>query len=303
MQLMRSTLLIFTLSPAHAFSVCRFNGSSSPNLVFFHVPKCGGMSVSRLLKGAGCQLFLGTFNRPLVPNSTLFELDAMHVTPGEAGYYARRDFLPYLPPGVLESLPRAPSFTFVRNPYLRVLSAFQQRMQGGYDGIWGSNYPRQFDEFMEHLDRGIRAGSVAWATDGSLTHFRPATLYTHWPDHTPIRNMRWGKLERLGDDWESIFDGLAADAAARGDAETARALRRSPFDSAASLGWVNRRGDRDRTLCSDATGCGADELAELIRQTEHTPRTVAIVNELYAHDFTLLNYTKLELPVAGGSGE
>lgn len=297
--MLRASLLLLALPrPAAAFSVCRFNSSRSPQLVFFHVPKCGGMTVSRVLKSAGCQLFLGTYNQPLKPNTTLFELDAMHVTPGEAGYYARRNFLPHLPHEVLESLPSAPSFTFVRNPYLRVLSAFNQRVQGGYDGIWGSDYPRRFAEFMEELFRGLRAGDVAWMTDGSLTHFRPATLYTHWPDHTPVRNMRWGKLEALGEDWPSIFASLAADVEARGDAGTARMLRTSPFDSAASLGWVNRRGDRERTLCSDATGCAAHELDDLLRQTEHTARTVAIVNELYAADFALLNYTKLELPPA-----
>lgn len=293
---MLRTLSLLALSRVTwAFSVCRFNNSQPVQLVFYHIPKCGGMTVSRALKRAGCETYLGTFNRPLVPNSSLFELDAMHITPGEAGYYARRNFLPYLPPDALDGLHGAPSFTFVRNPYLRVLSAFQQRLQGGYDNIWGDDYPRSFPPFMEHLHRGIRSGSVAWMTDGSLTHFRPATLYTHWPDHTPIRNMRWGKLENFGEDWEATFGALSADVEPR-DADTARLLRASPFDSAASLGWLNKRGDRDSALCGGVSGCDPHELGELIRQTEHTTRTVEIVNELYAHDFALHNYTKLQLP-------
>ena len=35
---------------------------------------------------------------------------------------------------------------------------------------------------MAWLERNLRNGTLAWWHDPTITHFRPATMFTHWPD-------------------------------------------------------------------------------------------------------------------------
>ena len=98
------------------------------------------------------------------------------------------------------------SFALVRNPYIRVLSAFEQRTFGEYDA-WACNTkrtsgkkpsaslmfndpacspppPKTFPAFMRWLARGLAVRTLAWCCVPSIVHFRPATDYTHHVRHS-----------------------------------------------------------------------------------------------------------------------
>ena len=65
------------------------------------------------------------------------------------------------------------------------------------DAVWGSDYPHTgFGDYMEWLEAGVLgyhddvtgefvAPTMAFCCSPTITHFRPATMYTHWPDGSP----------------------------------------------------------------------------------------------------------------------
>ena len=63
---------------------------------------------------------------------------------------------------------RVGSFAAVRCPYTRVLSAFDQRMRGDYEGVWGSAEspaapPADFGGFMRWLEQQHKAVATSGA--------------------------------------------------------------------------------------------------------------------------------------------
>ena len=50
-----------------------------------------------------------------------------------------------------------------------------------YADAWGTSPPKAFVPFMRWLDEQLRSGRLAWCCDPVLTHFLPATRFTHWP--------------------------------------------------------------------------------------------------------------------------
>jgi len=191
-------------------------------------------------------------------------------------------------------------FVTVRNPYLRVLSAFDQRRGNFYDRAWGSEYPHEsFETFMQWLEAGIKGcrkdndtddnntnstgenispPSLAWCCSPTITHFRPATLYTHWPDKSPINSMEIIKLEEM-------------DTKLMGYLHTT--FNVSTLTN--SMPVVNTKGGTARnTICNRPSGCSdPNDLNRLLTETPHTQETIRIVNNLYKDDFDLLGYAKL----------
>ena len=57
----------------------------------------------------------------------------------------------------------------------------------GYDRWWAcpqckyEQHPSTFPEYMVWLERNLRNGTLAWWHDPTITHFRPATMFTHGP--------------------------------------------------------------------------------------------------------------------------
>jgi hypothetical protein len=281
--------------------------SGAPIATFLHVPKAAGTSLGETLQELPVELFNCTVALGAVAvsvgwrTSRQLRLDAMHLTARELRHIAKRQthFAGRLrlqlshaggseryirgeaARALLAAAASAPHVVaFVRSPYLRVLGAFRQRTdpEKSYDRTWGAAYPRQFEPFMEWLASGLRSGRLSWERSGGLVHFRPATLYT--ADATFV-----GKVEALRAGWRQLFLRLLPGHAVEwsGRRENARDARGNVVEAARA----------DAALCTGPEGCRAVERAALLRLTPHTPRTIALTNELYARDFERLNYTRL----------
>lgn len=50
-----------------------------------------------------------------------------------------------------------------------------------YYEAWGSPPAMAFVPFMRWLDKQLRTRQAAWCCDPALTHFLPASRFTHWP--------------------------------------------------------------------------------------------------------------------------
>ena len=147
-------------------------------LIFYHVPKAGGTSVSALLKDFGCTIFSGILGRAPAHED---RIDLMHLTPAEIS--KRKASLPRLRQK-LSQHSKWTQIAMVRNPYNRVPPAFSQRMIRDYDRIWGRNHPHDFVSYLRWLQESLQRGNISWS-DPSVTHFRPAHHFTH--DDTGLR--------------------------------------------------------------------------------------------------------------------
>ena len=211
---------------------------------------------------------------------------------------------------------RYKSFATVRHPYIRVLASFDQRTQTGsahaediirefppplagfdqrttsellgkpgvdeqlpgYDRWWACprcNYephPSTFPEYMIWLERNLKNGTLAWWHDPTITHFRPATMFTHWPDGKQAVT----KILKIEDNLDAALASTLAEF---------------------GLGRRRRLQPLGRNAKSSKRGafCGPDrcDACALLAETRHTPATIRIVDRLYARDFELLGYQKI----------
>lgn len=282
--------------------------------IFYHVPKAAGFSLSGtvLRAGANCTVIGGVLAGGV---------DPMHVTPHQLiAWHDRGDLLPFtdyhtdrqrIPlatfdaHGALQS-PAWASFAAVRCPYMRVLSAYEQRVSRGvgyesvFDGCSSSSNAREddphactvpqpgFEHFLRWLE--VRLATSSWEAEPRLVHFRPMTDYTHAlsPSRLPALS-RMLKVEALRETLPRVVDELLAPRFAR---DTTWTLDHKHAGSAGAGGDARRR------LCQRARGCTDDELPMLLRETAHTAATIAITNRLYARDFELLDYHRLQPPGA-----
>ena len=194
------------------------------------------------------------------------------------------------------------SFTVVRGPHLRVLAAFDQFVHAGLHEEWGracagveraklglcsaKRPPRSFDAFMRWLERGLDSRKLAWCCTPLLVHFRPATMYTHWPGGVEASQAVSviQKLEELHGDMPHLMRRLLPNAS-------------SDLIVRLDAGANSRSGSAARApLCKHQRGCQPHELEALIDTTAHTLETLQATERLYSRDFDLLGYDRLGLP-------
>ncbi len=107
--------------------------------IFIHVPKCAGVSVSRSLFGDMVATHLAVKSFQLI--------------------YSKQEFESYF------------KFTFVRNPWDRLFSAFRFLKRGGMtdkDRAWANTQLAPYDTFDDFVRRWVTAKNVA-----SWQHFKP----------------------------------------------------------------------------------------------------------------------------------
>ena len=124
---------------------------------------------------------------------------------------------------------------------------------------------------MVWLERNLENGTLAWWHDPTITHFRPATMFTHWPDGKQAVT----KILKIEDNLDAA---LASTLAEFG-------LGRRRLQPLGRNAKSSKRGAL----------CGPDrcDACALLAETRHTPATIRIVDRLYARDFELLGYQKI----------
>jgi Sulfotransferase family len=138
--------------------------------IFVHVPKTAGVSASRGLFGG-----LGGGHAPI----GLYQI-----------VYAAREFHDYF------------KFTFVRNPWDRLLSAYEFLRDGGMDETdrrWAEQRVQQFDNFDDFVRRWVNEENVL-----SYVHFVPQYRFLCAPFSHRIL-MDWiGRFEQLENDFDLV---------------------------------------------------------------------------------------------------
>jgi hypothetical protein len=138
--------------------------------IFVHIPKCAGISVSRTLFG---------------------NLGGAHLTvPHYQLIFSEREFEEYF------------KFTFVRNPWDRLVSAFRFLKRGGVnpgDWAWARDNLGRYDGFDEFVRRWVNRRSVhRWK------HFVPQHRFVCEPGDEVTRVNFVGYFENLGEGFEHV---------------------------------------------------------------------------------------------------
>ena len=186
--------------------------------IFIHIPKCAGISVARALFGnnAGGHTSIMQYQR-VFPEKTL------------DSYF---------------------KFTFVRNPYTRILSAYEYMKKGGRnekDRQWAERF-MHFDSFEQFVLEGLPSFPIV-----NYLHFRPQVSFLT-DDRGSIRVDFIGKFESLREDFDKI---------------------KHRINPRAELLHLNK----GKTLSS------ADEWTDYF-----TPAMIRTVNSIYKFDFEILGY-------------
>ncbi len=137
--------------------------------IFVHIPKTGGISVARSLFG-----HLGGGHQTVQDYQILF-----------GPFVFRRYF----------------KFTFVRNPYSRLVSAYNFLKSGGFDEVdrqWSINHLSPYDSFKDFVCDWVNDSSV-WTKH----HFRPQYSYVCDNGHGPMVDFV-GRFERLQHDFDYV---------------------------------------------------------------------------------------------------
>ena len=302
------------------------------NITFFHAGKTAGSAIEKVLNELyGCLVVGNLVGLKIQWNHTPADgvpfLDAMHATPPELKtFYADGRLSTYLNvtwsrhsssraahesherqrallrQAAASWLPRFAivrrrTFTVVRGPYIRVLSAYMWRVCTNAHYFRNSYRVRDlsihFEHFITQLHQNITEGRVSWSSP-LITHFQPATRYTHWEGDA--FGSKWLRMETLSEDWLALQQEFWPGRMPVSLNESVLYSREKRL----SKQTIETRPNGSATagtpeLCtSRALGCREDELEELLRRTAHTPATVALVGELYARDFALLPYHRFE---------
>lgn len=187
--------------------------------VFIHIPKCAGITVNRTLYGCrgGAHMKLALYRR----------------------FLSAREFETFF------------KFTFVRNPWDRVVSAYHFLGEGGLNERDRRDAERTvhahptFEAFVEEFLGAGRAREVL--------HFRPQHLWLTLPGRTGPQVDFIGRFERFEEDFTTICERLG--------------VRRAP--SHANPGRSRPASYREA----------------------YTDRTAEIVGEAYARDIELFGYS------------
>lgn len=144
-------------------------GFDALNCIFVHIPKSAGVSVNKALFGnlGGAHRSVRTYKRVFGPIT----------------------FQKYF------------KFTFVRNPYTRLLSAYRFLKQGGFnskDKLWAEQHLSDFNTFGEFVE--------GWLTDISVMdyiHFRPQCTFVCDRAFVPEVDFI-GRFENIDEDFREI---------------------------------------------------------------------------------------------------
>jgi len=143
--------------------------------IFFHIPKAAGTSVCLSL--FGCQT--GHLNFNSLYNSN----------PQKASTYFK--------------------FTFVRNPWSRLVSAYHFLQAGGMyesDKVWADNNIKAYSEFSDFVYKWVNQENV-----NSFTHFIPQHKFIS-DENGVIRADFVGKTENIQKDFQVVSSILGLDA-------------------------------------------------------------------------------------------
>lgn len=145
--------------------------------IFVHVPKCGGISVSRSLFGSlvGTHIAIKTFQI----------------------IYDEDEFQHYF------------KFTFVRNPWDRLVSAYHFLKNGGMteeDREWSNRYLGPFENFETFVKQWVTPSNI-----NSWQHFKPQHRYIVDPRGNQAVDYV-GRFENLCSDFKQVATTLGIDA-------------------------------------------------------------------------------------------
>jgi hypothetical protein len=184
--LWRSYLRVFRPGKFNKFKEQRYRTMDDPHscrpfdqyrCIFVHIPKCAGISVSRSLFGnvSGAHHSIQKFQIMFAPD----------------------EFAQYF------------KFTFVRNPWDRLVSAFHFLKKGGLtvqDKDWSDRYLTPYPDFDAFVRHGIQNRRIFF-----FPHFRPQYTYICLLGRQPAMNFI-GYFENLSRDFDYICQTLKLDA-------------------------------------------------------------------------------------------
>lgn len=184
--LWRSYLRVFRPGKFNKFKEQRYRTMDDPHscrpfdqyrCIFVHIPKCAGISVSRSLFGnvSGAHHSIQKFQIMFAPD----------------------EFAQYF------------KFTFVRNPWDRLVSAFHFLKKGGLtvqDKDWSDRYLAPYPDFDAFARHGIQNRQIFF-----FPHFRPQYTYICLLGRQPAMNFI-GYFENLSRDFDYICQTLKLDA-------------------------------------------------------------------------------------------
>lgn len=141
--------------------------------IFVHVPKTAGMSISRALFG---------------------NLSGGHATLADYQIiFGEQEFNRYF------------KFSFVRNPWDRIFSAYNFLVKGGateYDRLWAHNIEK-YGTFQDFVKHGLRTPEVS-----NKLHFLPQSHFLTVPHRENSRVDFLGFFENIKDDFDYIRNKL-----------------------------------------------------------------------------------------------
>ena len=139
--------------------------------IFIHIPKTAGSAVLRLPGGISCVFG----HRPY-------------------RYYERRK---------PSDLPMPTTFTVVRHPYARLLSAYYYLKGGGNNGldsVWARRHLHEFSDVNDFVRRGLPRLSIR-----RFMHFRPQWWYlVDASGHPAVKHVLYH--ERLSEEWPAFAE-------------------------------------------------------------------------------------------------
>lgn len=229
------------------------------NFIFAFIPKVGCTNWKSILRYlAGQPNHLNARLAHDVKNSGLTYLDLED--PGDRALVAD---------------PSVPKYTFVRDPYSRVLSAYlnkvASRLPPGEPQENENHFitvARAIDRFRQRrLDTAVYPEVnfevfLLWVRDAATPlrddgHWRSQTLMLHWPE---VSFDYVGRFERMAEDAPVLLDKMGCDI---------------PFPSQKDIGFAPTHATRKLDI-------------------HYTPATYALVNSLYKDDFINLGYEMRE---------
>ena len=138
--------------------------------IFVHIPKAAGISVSTSLYGKVTGSHLPISKYQLI--------------------YSKAEFDSYF------------KFTFTRNPWDRIFSAYNFLKQGGRneeDAIWSQKNLSEFDTFEDFMDLWVNEKNI-W----SYVHFYPQYYFILLPGKSKSPLDFIGKIEKIDQDYPTI---------------------------------------------------------------------------------------------------
>ena len=166
-------------------STYSLNGFNDRKCIFVHIPKCAGVSINKTL-----------FNSLGGGHNSAMDYQII---------YGRNVFKSYF------------KFTFSRNPWDRVFSAYNFLKKGGFDEIdkeWAETNLKEFDTFDKFVCEWINTDNI-----NTKNHFVPQHKYICNPRGKVIIDFI-GRFENISSDFKKITGTLGIDLPLKHDNKT-----------------------------------------------------------------------------------